>query len=121
VGCEVARFRAARAVVARHAATEGDTSTRDGRDRVWRDRLDAVTQHWDLTRREDQVLRLMLQGLSARQVAGRMGIVRDTVRTHLRHIREKSGQTLDQIQARVGRPPGDALCLIPPATPPAPR
>jgi len=50
------------------------------------------TVSFDLpTRRERQVLRLLAQGLCSPEIAGRLGIKRDTVYTYLQALREKLG------------------------------
>jgi len=43
----------------------------------------------DLTHRESEVLALLSEGLSNKEIADRTGISYDTVRAHLRHIYEK--------------------------------
>lgn len=42
-----------------------------------------------LTRREEEVLRLVAQGLTSRQIAGALRISLKTVQTHRAHLREK--------------------------------
>jgi two-component system, NarL family, nitrate/nitrite response regulator NarL len=45
----------------------------------------------DLTRRETEVLRLLAQGLSQREIAGRLTISPKTVGTHIEHVLRKLG------------------------------
>jgi two-component system nitrate/nitrite response regulator NarL len=45
----------------------------------------------ELTRRERQVLGLMAEGLTARQIAQRLGVRQGTVRSHVEHITEALG------------------------------
>jgi LuxR family maltose regulon positive regulatory protein len=45
----------------------------------------------ELTAREEAVLGLLPTGLSAREIAGELGISRDTVKTHTKHIYQKLG------------------------------
>ena len=62
-----------------------------------------------LTRREQQVLDLMLQGLADKEVAARLGVECATVRTHVMRLREKLGaQNRTQI-GRLAPPPLTAL------------
>jgi DNA-binding CsgD family transcriptional regulator len=44
-----------------------------------------------LTSREKQVLQLAVTGASQKQIADSLGIAHNTVRTHIRHIYDKSG------------------------------
>lgn len=44
-----------------------------------------------LTERETEVLRLLSQGQSNKEIAGHLQIVEDTVKTHIRHILAKLG------------------------------
>jgi DNA-binding CsgD family transcriptional regulator len=57
--------------------------------------LQAMLRHHleqsDLTRREIQIAELVLQGRTNREIAGRLFISADTVKTHCRHIFEKFG------------------------------
>lgn len=48
-------------------------------------------QHTTLTPREQQVVGLVEQGLSNRDIAGKLGIQPGTVKIHLKHIFEKTG------------------------------
>ena len=61
-----------------------------------------------LTRREQQVLDLMLQGLADKEIAAQLGIGCVTVRTHVARLREKLGA---QNRTQLGRlaPPLTAL------------
>jgi DNA-binding NarL/FixJ family response regulator len=47
--------------------------------------------HQPLTERETQVLRLLAQGLSNKDIARTLQVVEDTVKTHVAHILEKLG------------------------------
>jgi two-component system, NarL family, response regulator LiaR len=47
--------------------------------------------HQPLTERETQVLRLLAQGLSNKDIARALQVVEDTVKTHVAHILEKLG------------------------------
>jgi DNA-binding NarL/FixJ family response regulator len=47
--------------------------------------------HQPLTERESQVLRLLAQGLSNKDIARALQVVEDTVKTHVAHILEKLG------------------------------
>jgi DNA-binding NarL/FixJ family response regulator len=49
----------------------------------------SITPEADLTQRESEVLVLLSEGLSNKEIADRVGISYDTVRAHLRHIYEK--------------------------------
>jgi len=53
-----------------------------------------------LTRREREVLSLVAQGLTNRQIAGVLGVGRTTVKTHVEHILAKLGVS-DRTQAAV--------------------
>ena len=48
-------------------------------------------QRESLTAREKEVLRLMAEGLSSRDIAGKLGISYTTVRTHIRSLGSKLG------------------------------
>jgi DNA-binding NarL/FixJ family response regulator len=45
----------------------------------------------DLSPRERDVLELVCDGLSNKEIAGRLGLTEPTVKTHLAHILEKLG------------------------------
>jgi DNA-binding NarL/FixJ family response regulator len=49
------------------------------------------TQLESLTPREKEVLRLMAEGVSSRDIAGKLGISYTTVRTHIRSLGSKLG------------------------------
>jgi DNA-binding NarL/FixJ family response regulator len=49
----------------------------------------SLTPEADLTHRESEVLALLSEGLSNKEIADRIDISYDTVRAHLRHIYEK--------------------------------
>ena len=50
-----------------------------------------VSQHFNLTHREREALEYLLQGLSSKEIANRMGISPNTVKTFLRLIMIKTG------------------------------
>lgn len=52
---------------------------------------EAEAQLERLTPREKEVLRLMAEGISSREIAGRLGISYTTVRTHIRSLGSKLG------------------------------
>jgi RNA polymerase sigma factor (sigma-70 family) len=54
-------------------------------------RRDMESQLEKLTAREKEVLRLMAQGISSREIASRLGISYTTVRTHIRSLGSKLG------------------------------
>ena len=68
--------------------------TMDG-ERVWPDNPPEVrlgnAGSGDFTRREMDVLRLLSEGLSDREIAARLGLGLPTVRYHVRHLIEKTG------------------------------
>jgi DNA-binding NarL/FixJ family response regulator len=47
--------------------------------------------HQPLTQRETQVLQLLAEGLSNKEIARALQVVEDTVKTHVAHILEKLG------------------------------
>lgn len=47
----------------------------------------------DFTRTEMEVLRYLAEGISSRSIAERMHITADTVNTHIKHLKEKTGCT----------------------------
>ncbi len=51
----------------------------------------ALPRHADLTRRELEVLAFVAQALPNRQIAARLFVSENTVKTHLRHIMDKLG------------------------------
>lgn len=55
-----------------------------------RDNIGKVQAACGLTATETEVLRLIYKGLSTVEVAGVMGVAKTTVRTHLRHLFEKT-------------------------------
>ena len=54
-------------------------------------RRDMESQLEKLTTREKEVLRLMAQGISSREIAAKLGISYTTVRTHIRSLGSKLG------------------------------
>jgi LuxR family maltose regulon positive regulatory protein len=54
-------------------------------------RRDMESQLEKLTAREKEVLRLMAQGISSREIASKLGISYTTVRTHIRSLGSKLG------------------------------
>lgn len=50
-----------------------------------------MADQWGLTAREREVLGLVAQGLTSRQVQDALFIAEGTFKTHMRHIYEKSG------------------------------
>lgn len=44
-----------------------------------------------LTTREREILALVAEGLTSAQIAGRLGLSRSTVRTHMEHVRQRLG------------------------------
>jgi DNA-binding CsgD family transcriptional regulator len=50
-----------------------------------------ITQKFHLTNREEEVLTLLLQGLSSKEMAGRMGISLNTVKAFMRLVMIKTG------------------------------
>ena len=55
-----------------------------------RQRMDRAYRSWDaLSPRERQVTALVCEGLTGRQIAGRLVLSPDTVKTHVRHILRK--------------------------------
>jgi DNA-binding CsgD family transcriptional regulator len=47
--------------------------------------------HWQLTKREEEVLTLLAQGLTNKKIAERLFLAEVTVKVHVRHIFEKLG------------------------------
>src|SRR5262249_49244497 len=56
-----------------------------------RARLDAESPHPDLSAREMEVLRLIVHGLSNKQIAFKLSIAEDTVKNHVKSILKKLG------------------------------
>jgi DNA-binding NarL/FixJ family response regulator len=52
-------------------------------------RSDSRSEEFELTRREEEVLTQLAQGYSDKEIASRLHVSFDTVRTHLKHIYEK--------------------------------
>jgi DNA-binding NarL/FixJ family response regulator len=64
-----------------------------------------VAKRWQLTRREEEVLALLTQGLSNREIAERLVIAEVTVKVHVRHILAKLGvRSRTEAVLRVGMP-----------------
>lgn len=62
---------------------------------------------WPLTGRERELVTLMARGRSTAQICSVLGICRETFKTHLRHIYEKTGahERVDlMLRVRKGRP-----------------
>ena len=57
-----------------------------------RTRLQEMAQRCHFTHQETQVLHLLTEGIRSVEVAGRLGIKMSTLRTHIRHLVEKSGE-----------------------------
>lgn len=55
----------------------------------FRNRQKPVNEHYDLTDRETEVLRLLIKGYSVKFIAAELGIAFDTSRSHLRNIYKK--------------------------------
>lgn len=55
------------------------------------EKADGIAQAWGLTSRETEVLRLLLDGREAPQIAQELMLTSSTVRTHIRHIYDKLG------------------------------
>jgi DNA-binding NarL/FixJ family response regulator len=60
----------------------------------------AVARHSELTVREQEVLRLVVEGLANKQIAQRLGIGEKTIKTHVSRVLAKLGVT-DRTQAAV--------------------
>lgn len=70
-----------RALVDRYRASESSVEARCAR---------AAREH-DLTRREEDMLRLIVDGLTQPQIARELFVSRDTVKTHVRNLYRKMG------------------------------
>jgi DNA-binding CsgD family transcriptional regulator len=55
--------------------------------------LDALAQHYGLSCAEAEVLNVLAEGLANQEIAKRLFVSRDTIRTHLRRINAKIGVT----------------------------
>lgn len=59
---------------------------------------------WNFTRREEDIVRLILAGESTHSITEKLGISENTVRTHLKRVFEKTGaRTRTELMARVLR------------------
>ena len=68
--------------------------------------VDAHAREHGLTLREQQVLAALCEGLRAKEIAARLAIGETTVRTHVKHIKAKTGCTsIVDIVAQVSRLP----------------
>src|SRR6266487_1699681 len=80
---------------ARFAALEAGASAFIHKSRAAQDVVDAIRTVADggtrLTAREKEVLRLMAEGISSRNIASMLGISYTTVRTHIRSLGSKLG------------------------------
>lgn len=67
-----------------------------------------VSRRYGLSRREEEVLGLLVQQMSAAQIGEELAISRSTVKSHVRHIYEKTGvhsrEELEALVASGGRP-----------------
>lgn len=81
-------------VVLRHCATDGFTSSQSIPMRGYRD------DRFHMSVREMEVLHLLVEGFSNRDMAERMYLSAETIKTHMRHIMEKL-QVSDRTQAAV--------------------
>ena len=67
--------------------------------------LTEVAQQFDLTQREYEAVELLLQGLTTKEIAARMGISPNTVKAFLRLVMVKMGvSTRSGIVGRIARP-----------------
>src|SRR5437667_10855016 len=87
------KSRAAQEVVdaIRKVAQGGTLFTPRSIAQLLNNRREAEAQLERLTPREKEVLRLMAEGTSSREIAGRLGISYTTVRTHIRSLGSKLG------------------------------
>ena len=76
--------------------------------------VDAHAREHGLTLREQQVLAALCEGLRAKEIATRLEIGEATVRTHVKHIKTKTGcSSIVDIVARVSRLPPMVPALRP--------
>jgi DNA-binding CsgD family transcriptional regulator len=77
----------------------------------------SVPPEWNLTDRESEVVSLVLQGLSNKEIAAELFISTNTVKTHLRAVFDKSGcrsrfalmSALARVQVPTGNPAENAI------------
>ncbi len=103
-----------------HAAIEVDAATRAQRERV--DEL--RERHERLTRRERQVMSLVVSGLLNKQVASELGISEVTVEIHRSRVMQKMGAASFAGLVRMAeslRIARDARTMVTPVTPPTLR
>ena len=50
-----------------------------------------IRELYGLTRRESSVAELLVRGLTVNQIAERLGVTRETIRTHLKRVHSKTG------------------------------
>ena len=78
-----------------------------------------VSEHFNLTRRERDVLEYLLHGLSTKEIANRMGVSPNTVKAFLRLIMSKTGASSRSaimskiIMSSSGNPDGSDRWLTP--------
>jgi two-component system nitrate/nitrite response regulator NarL len=53
--------------------------------------LDAAVDNWRLTKREKEILVLIRQGLTNKEIGARLYLAESTVKVHVRHILRKLG------------------------------
>ncbi len=64
-----------------------------------------ASRRYGLSRREEEILGLLLQGMSAGQIEEELAISRSTVKSHIQHIYEKTGvHSRDELRALVAAP-----------------
>ena len=79
------------AVIEDAGAAEGETAeTADAFNQMLNANSRAVALHYGLSRRESEVLPYLLQGRSAPKIAEKLFVSENTVRSHIRHILEKT-------------------------------
>ncbi len=98
---EVRRMRRKRSVVARDLGSRPNAIHTEG-PVAWRERVSEVAAPWELTPRQFDVLVAALEGFGAGQIATRLAVSKETVRTHLKHIRTKSQMGLDTLRKTLG-------------------